>query len=46
MDSTSKTRPFDISRMRRALAQRALHHASQHDHAAVGVEPRVEDESL
>ncbi len=29
-----------------ALAHGSLHHAHQHDHAAIGVEPRVEDERL
>ena len=29
-----------------ALAHRSLHHAHQHDHAAIRIEPRVEDQRL
>ena len=44
--STSNVRPFDIRRMRWPLRQRALDHAGQHDHAAIGIEPGIENQRL
>ena len=29
-----------------AFAQRAVHHAGQHDHAAIGIEPGIENQRL
>ena len=44
--STSKVWPFDIRRMRWPFCESSLDHARQHHHAAIGIEPGIEDERL